>query len=64
MIKEKALMATEKPRFTIIVDEKFLEKIDDFRFENRFQSRSAAAIEIMRLGLESLEKIKTPNRKL
>ncbi len=64
MIKEKALMATEKPRFTIIVDEKFLEKIDDFRFENRFQSRSAAAIELMRLGLESLEKIKTPNRKL
>ena len=57
-------MATEKPRFTIIVDEKFLEKIDDFRFENRFQSRSAAAIELMRLGLESLEKIKTPNRKL
>ena len=64
MIKDKALMATEKPRFTIIVDEKFLEKIDDFRFENRFQSRSAAAIELMRLGLESLEKIKTPNRKL
>ena len=57
-------MATEKPRFTIIFDEKFLEKIDDFRFENRFQSRSAAAIELMRLGLESLEKIKTPNRKL
>ena len=57
-------MATEKPRFTIIVDEKFLEKIDDFRFENRFQSRSAAAIELMRLGLESLEKIKTPNRQL
>ena len=57
-------MATEKPRFTIIVDEKFLEKIDDFRFENRFQSRSAAAIGLMRLGLESLEKIKTPNRKL
>ncbi len=26
-------MPTEKPRYTIIVDEKLLKKIDDFRFE-------------------------------
>ena len=39
-------MPTEKPRFTLIMDEKLLELIDDFRFENRYPSRSAAAIAI------------------
>lgn len=49
-------MPTEKPRFTIVIDEKLLEKIDDFRFENRFQSRSAAAIELIMRGLKSSDK--------
>ena len=35
-------MPTEKPRYTIIVDDDLLRQIDDFRFENRFPSRSAA----------------------
>ena len=35
-------MPTEKPRYTIIVDHDLLKQIDDFRFENRFSSRSAA----------------------
>ena len=30
--------------------------IDDFRFENRFPSRSAATLELIRLGMEALEK--------
>ena len=42
-------MPTEKPRYTIIVDNDLLEKIDDFRFENRYQSRSAATLELIRL---------------
>lgn len=48
-------MPTEKPRYTVIVDEELLKRIDDFRFENRYPSRSAATIELIRLGLESLE---------
>lgn len=51
-------MPTEKPRYAIIVDEKLLKKIDDFRFENRYQSRSAATLELIRLGFEKLEKQK------
>ena len=49
-------MATEKTRYTIIVDEELLKKIEDFRFENRYPSRSAATIDLIRLGIETLEK--------
>lgn len=49
-------MPTEKPRYCITVDEELLKKIDDFRFENRFVSRSAATVELIRLGMEQLEK--------
>ena len=49
-------MRTSKPRFTIVIDEELLKKIDDFRFENRYPSRSAAALELIRLGIESLNK--------
>ena len=31
-------MPTEKPLYTVIVDEELLKKIDDFRFENRYPS--------------------------
>lgn len=49
-------MPTEKPRYTVIVDEELLKKIDDFRFENRYPSRSAATLELIRLGIEALMK--------
>ena len=45
-------MPTEKPRYTIIVDHDLLKQIDDFRFENR----SAATLELIRLGIEQLHK--------
>lgn len=48
-------MPTEKPRYTVIVDEELLKKIDDFRFENRYPSRSAATLELIRLGMEALK---------
>ena len=49
-------MPTEKPRFTVIVDEELLKEIDDFRFENRDPSRSAATIDLIRRGIEQLQK--------
>jgi len=49
-------MPTEKPRYTVIVDDELLKKIDDFRFDNRYASRSAATLELIRLGLEVIEK--------
>lgn len=51
-------MPTEKPRYTVIVDEELLRQIDDFRFENRYPSRSAATLDLIWLGFEALEKKK------
>ena len=48
-------MPTQKPRYTVIVDDDLMKKIDDFRFENRYVSRSAATLELIRLGFRELE---------
>lgn len=52
-------MPTKKPRYTVIVDEEMLKRIDDFRFERRYQSRSAATLELIRIGMDALEKQKS-----
>ena len=56
-------MPTEKPRFTVIVDEELLKQIDDFRFENRYPSRSAATLELIRLGIQQIKKEKDKKKK-
>lgn len=56
-------MPTDKPRYTVIVDDEMLKRIDDFRFENRYPSRSAATAELIRLGLEEIEKEKKEQEK-
>ena len=43
---EEKIMPTEKPRYTITLDEEMLKKIDDFRFENRFSNRTQATLEL------------------
>lgn len=49
-------MSTKKPRYTITLDEELLKKIDDFRFNNRYPNRTQATLELIRLGMEALEK--------
>ncbi len=51
-------MPTEKPRYTVIVDDDTLKQIDDFRFENRYPSRSAATLELIRIGMKTLKEQK------
>ena len=48
-------MATDRPRYTVSVDNELFQKIEDFRFERRYQTRSQATAELIRLGLASLE---------
>ena len=48
-------MATDKPRYTVSVDNELFQQIEDFRFEHRFQPRSEATVELIRLGLEHLK---------
>lgn len=49
-------MATNRPRYTVSVDNELFQKIEDFRYERRYQTRSQATVELIRLGLASLEK--------
>lgn len=49
-------MATNRPRYTVSVTNEMFEQIEDFRFKNRFQTRSDATTELIRLGLEQLKK--------
>ena len=49
-------MATDRPRYTVSVDNDLFQQIEDFRFERRFQTRSEATVELIRIGLESLKK--------
>lgn len=49
-------MPTEKPRYTITVDDNLLKEIDDFRFENRYPSRAAATIDILKMGMAAIKK--------
>lgn len=48
-------MPTEKPRYTITMDEELLKQVDNFRFENRYATRTQATLELIRLGLEKLK---------
>lgn len=51
-------MATDKPRYTVSVDNELFKKIEDFRFEGRYQTRSEATVALIKLGLKSLKKEK------
>ena len=48
-------MATDKPRYTISVDDELFQQIEDFRFERRYQTRSQATVALIRLGFEQLK---------
>lgn len=51
-------MATTRSRYMISVDQDMFKEIEDFRFEKRYQTRSDATTELIRLGLEVVKKQK------
>lgn len=57
-------MPTSNPRFTLTLPEELLELIDDFRFENRYNTRTEAVLELLRLGLDQVaQKPQAPDSK-
>ena len=48
-------MATNRARYTVSVDDEMFQRIEDFRFERRFQTRSEETVELIRLGLAALD---------
>jgi len=49
-------MPTEKPKIIFVADEGLLERLDDFRFENRINSRSEAIRRLINEALKKYEK--------
>ncbi|WP_139198478.1 ribbon-helix-helix protein, CopG family [Syntrophus gentianae] len=53
-------MSTDKPKIIFVIEEDLLKRVDDYRFENRINSRSEA---IRRLIEEGLKTDKTERKK-
>ncbi len=49
-------MPTKKPKVLITFDEHLLNRVDDFRFENRINTRSEAIRRLIDEGLKKYEK--------
>lgn len=47
-------MATEKPRFTITMDESLLSEVDDFKYQHRIKNQSKAIVELVKRGMAAL----------
>ena len=47
-------MATQKPRYSITLDEDMFKEVENFRFEHRYQTRNQATISLIRLGLDAV----------
>jgi metal-responsive CopG/Arc/MetJ family transcriptional regulator len=46
-------MPSDKPKILFVMDKELLKRIDDFRFDNRINSRSEAVRQLIESGLES-----------
>ena len=51
-------MTTDKPRILLTIDDQLLERIDDFRYENRIPARSEAIRRLLEDSLKRYEKDK------
>lgn len=45
------LMPTEKPKIILVMEDTLITRIDDYRFENRINSRSEAIRQLIEAGL-------------
>ena len=53
-MKGGELMPTNKPRFSIAIDDDLLKAVDDYKFENRIKSQNQAINDLVRAGLDEL----------
>ena len=49
-------MPTQKPRFSIAMDDDLLQAVDDYKFENRVKSQNQAINDLVRAGIEELKR--------
>jgi len=49
-------MPTEKPKIIFVADNELIERLDDFRFDNRINTRSEAIRQLLNEALKKYEK--------
>jgi metal-responsive CopG/Arc/MetJ family transcriptional regulator len=49
-------MPTDKPKIIFVTDEKLMKRLDDFRFDNRINTRSEAIRRLLDEALKKYEK--------
>ena len=52
-------MPTNKSKILLILDEDLLNRIEDYRYENRIPSRTEAIRQLLEMGLRKYEKEKS-----
>lgn len=50
-------MPTQKPRFSVAIDDDLLKAVDDYKFDNRIKSQNQAINDLVRAGLNELARI-------
>jgi metal-responsive CopG/Arc/MetJ family transcriptional regulator len=56
-------MPTDKPKIIFVMEDDLLRRIDDFRFDNRINSRSEAIRRLIEEGLKGSNSTKSPPEK-
>ena len=51
-------MTTKKPQILLTLDEELLERIEDYRYENRIPMRSEAIRNLIKIGLKEIKRNK------
>ena len=55
-------MPSDKPKILFVMDKELMERIDDYRFNNRVNSRSEAVRQLIETGLKKSEKTKSKKK--
>jgi hypothetical protein len=56
VLRYKSYMPSEKPKILFVIDNELLEKLKDYRFENRINSMSEAIRQLLEMGLAAARK--------
>lgn len=57
-------MATDKPRFSISMDEETLKEVEDYRYKNRISTQSKAIVSLVKIGLAKIAIEETPHSEM
>lgn len=47
-------MPTNKPRFTIVIDDELFQKVNDYRYNYRLKSQSEAICKLVEIGINAI----------